>query len=74
MIVLGKQSPAFARVRVRIPDPQRAERNTLRIEHSEDVVIGMQQQLCGIAETGVGGPPRWIRVSMRADDREVLNR
>ncbi len=47
------------------------ERNALRIEHPEQVVIGSQQQLGRVAERFVAGEPRRIGVTVRADDRQA---
>ena len=61
--------------RVARADPQRLERDPLRVEHPEDVVVGDDEELGRRAERGVlVGEQARINVAVRADDRELRDR
>ena len=49
------------------------ETDALAVEHSGDVVIGLNKELGGIRKRLVPGKPGGLRVSMRADDRKIAN-
>src|SRR3546814_21024316 len=70
-LILREESPAFARVGSAVPDTQRIERNALRIEHPEYIMIGMEQQLRRIADGRVAREPAGIGMPVRADDRQA---
>ena len=54
-------------------DAQIFQPHALRIKHPEQVMIGLQQQLGGIAEGRIGGKPFRVGMPVRADDRQVRN-
>ena len=72
MIALGKQPPAFARIgcSAALADPQGLHRHTLRIEHAEDIMVRVQQELGGVTEILVVRKPDRIGMAVRTDDRE----
>src|SRR5690606_7642267 len=49
---------------------ERVQADALAVEHAEHVVVRHQQQLGGVGEGLVAGPPGRIGVAMRADDRQ----
>ncbi len=78
--VIGKELPDFAvivlhRAAVNAGHAQRFQRDTLRVEHPEHVVVGDDEQLCGRPEGGVlVGKEFGIDVPVRADDRQIGHR
>ena len=68
-----EDAPRLARIGLR-PDTQFFQRHALRIEHPEEVMIGLQQQGGGIGERLVRCEPGRIGVAMGADDRQACDR
>ena len=71
MIVLGEDAPRGTRIGPASPDAQILQRNPLRIQHAEHVMVGMQQQFGRIAKRLVISEPRRIGMPMRTDDRQI---
>ncbi len=61
-------------VRTALRDTQRFKRNTLRIQHAKDVMIGLNQQRCRVRKRLVLGKPARIRMPVRRNDRQVAHR
>jgi hypothetical protein len=79
MEILGEAAPDLPRVGLgpTAVDPRHAEfleRHALAVEHPEDVVIGDDEQRRRIRKRLVLREPRRIGVSVRTDDRQVLDR
>jgi hypothetical protein len=69
VVALGENPPGGAWVRL-AADAEVLQSDALRIEHPEQVVVGLQQQLGRIAERLVESEPRRIGVPVRTDDRQ----
>ena len=50
---------------------QRLQRDALRIEHAEDIVVGDDEQLGGSPQRGVFGKQARVDVPVRADQGQV---
>jgi hypothetical protein len=63
----------FRRAAVDTRDAQSLERDALRVQHPEDVVIGRHEELRRIGKGRVLGEPARIGVAMRTDDRQIAD-
>ena len=72
MHVVGEQLPDVTVVDLGPAEPAALERDALRVEHPQDVVVGRDEELPGGVEprSRVGEEPQ-VDVPVRADDREV---
>src|SRR6185437_3891124 len=77
-IVLCEDPPDLARIgllpSVRLRNSERLHADSLRIQHAEDVVIRLDEERRRIRKRLVVCKPLRIRMSMRADDRQVRYR
>ena len=71
MVILREQAPACPRVGIGVADAERVERDALRIEHPEHIMIGMEQQLGCVAERRIVRKPAGVGMAVRADDGQV---
>ena len=76
--VLREQAPDGApvgldRAAVAARHPERLKRHALRVQHAEDVVVGLDEQLGRVGEGQVLGIPPRVRVAVRRQDRQVLD-
>jgi len=69
VVPLGEDAPRFPRIG-RGADAKRLQRHALRMEHAEQVMVGLEQQLGRVAEGLVEREPGGIGVPMGADDRQ----
>ena len=68
----GKDAPNLAGVfELRMSNLQLFQRNSLAVEHPEDVMIGLHEQLCRVGEWLVPGKPACLRMPVRADDGQA---
>src|ERR1700716_364400 len=78
MEVAGEKSPCLAGVRLRrtltARNAETGERNPLAVQHPIQVVIGSQEKLGSVAEGLIVREPGRVRMAVRADDGEILNR
>ena len=74
----GEYAPDFARVcvgaAVEVGDSQGFERDALRVEHAEDVVVGLNEECGGVGEGLIFGKPTWVAVAVGGDDGQVTHR
>ena len=73
----GEDAPDLAWVRVgaavEVRDSQGLERDTLRVEHAEDVVVGLNEECGGVGEGLIFGKPAWVAVAVGGDDGQVTH-
>ena len=69
VIVAGEDAPHLARILdPRMADLQLLERNSLAVQHAEDVVIGLHEQRHRVGKRLVARKPSGLRVAVRAHD------
>ena len=74
VVVVGEDTPDAARIfDLGHADFEVLERDALAVEHSIDVVVGLNEELGGIRERLVVREPCGLRVTVRADDGEVTD-
>jgi hypothetical protein len=72
--MLGEDTPDAARIlHLGHADLKIVEGNALAVEHSEDVVIGLDKELCRVGEWLVVREPGGLRVAVWTDDRQIAN-
>ncbi len=77
VVVAGEDAPDLARVggllAVELRDAEGFERDALRVEHAEDVVVGLDEEGGGVGEGLVFGEPARVGVAVRGDDGQVAD-
>src|SRR5216683_7600057 len=72
IVVFCEDAPDLAGIgllaAVDLRNAQGFERNTLRIEHAEDVVVGLNQEGGRIGKGFVESKPAWVGVTVRGDE------
>ena len=76
MKVLRKDPPYLARVdflgfAITPPDAQPLQRNALRVEHAEHIVVGCDEQRGRVTEILVGRKPLRIGMAVRRYDGQI---
>ncbi len=79
VIPLREPPPDRARVLLHRPaigarHPKILERDALRVQHPEDVVVGRHEEPRGVRKGRILGEPARVGVAVRADDRKPLHR
>ena len=68
-----EDAPDLARVfRFCVPNLKILKRNSLAVEHPEDIVVRLHQQRRGVGKRLISGKPTRLSVSVRAENRQVL--
>ena len=74
VIVRGEGAPGFTSVSCRLAiaprDGERVKPHTLAVEHPENVMVRLQQQLGRLAPGAIVGEPSRISMPVRADNRQ----
>ena len=69
IIVAGEDAPDFPRIlQFRLPNLKILQRDSLAVEHSKNVVVGLHEKLRRIRERLVPGKPCRLRMPVRTND------
>ena len=77
-VVGGEEAPGCAGIDVAgaaagVGDAEGIERDALRVEHAEDVVVGGEEESGGVGEGVVRGEPGGVGVAVLGEDGEVAD-